>query len=459
MTSRIHNRTTAAVACGLLFVVGSELLAEMPAAPAMRSVFEPSESLAEAHLFSTGMRIRRATVAVEVSETVGTEVEPVAQSSIRFVEQAQKTSPHLFLGETRLASQLEQRAQTAAQVQPTKVELVSKLYNPVSESPFRLASLPAKAEAQEKQLRPAEVKQAATPEFKPAKAILANLPKRESATEARLQTTEVRPVVRVEPAKQETKLAELPTRQSGPTVVLQRAEVMRADRPEFVAGEIHLASLPSRFPEPAAALNPTAVFAAEGVDHPQVAEPEFQLASLQQRYGEPIAPLQSAEVLPIPSPNSPAAPHVPTLDQDRPIGALSTSIAPTTGKLPVNLAMEKFHGDYPAWLPREWNEVTYFWDAPDLCYGPLRYEEANLERFGYTHCPIVQPAMSAAHFFCATLALPYSMAMRPHHECIYSLGHYRPGSPVPYRKIWPEWNPLAASVEVGTIAGLILLIP
>jgi hypothetical protein len=83
----------------------------------------------------------------------------------------------------------------------------------------------------------------------------------------------------------------------------------------------------------------------------------------------------------------------------------------------------------------------------------------NLERFGYTHCPIVQPAISGAHFFCATLALPYTMTMRPHGECIYPLGHYRPGSHVPYRPIWPEWNPLAASAEVGTIAGLILLIP
>ena len=45
MTARIHNRLTAAVACGLLFAVGSELPAEPPVAGAMRSVFESDESV------------------------------------------------------------------------------------------------------------------------------------------------------------------------------------------------------------------------------------------------------------------------------------------------------------------------------------------------------------------------------------------------------------------------------
>ena len=74
-------------------------------------------------------------------------------------------------------------------------------------------------------------------------------------------------------------------------------------------------------------------------------------------------------------------------------------------------------------------------------------------------CHALQPFVSAAHFTGALFALPYNIVNRPPWECIAPLGHYRPGSPVPYRKIWPEWNPLAAAAEVGTIAGLILLIP
>ena len=51
------------------------------------------------------------------------------------------------------------------------------------------------------------------------------------------------------------------------------------------------------------------------------------------------------------------------------------------------------------------------------------------------------------------------MTVRPHYECIYPLGHYRPGSCVPYRHQWPEHNLRAAAVETGAVAGLILLIP
>jgi hypothetical protein len=147
------------------------------------------------------------------------------------------------------------------------------------------------------------------------------------------------------------------------------------------------------------------------------------------------------------------------LDEERPIGSLTTLIAPTQGDLPTNSAAARFTTDADAWETRDWNELVYSWDAPALCYRPLRYEQVNLERYGYSHCPLLQPAFSGAHFFASTLALPYSMTLRPPHECIYPLGHYRPGSPVPYRPHWPEWDPVAAASQTGAVAGLILLLP
>jgi hypothetical protein len=67
--------------------------------------------------------------------------------------------------------------------------------------------------------------------------------------------------------------------------------------------------------------------------------------------------------------------------------------------------------------------------------------------------------ISAGKFFFTIPALPYKMAVDPPHDCVYTLGNYRPGSCAPRR-----WNHLplkagAAIVEVGVIAGLILLIP
>jgi hypothetical protein len=285
---------------------------------------------------------------------------------------------------------------------------------------------------------------------------LASLPKPERPPFKLAEADEKSAVRTASFSTMETPLAEL-RRFPGRSIALQPAAVKPAENRPFVAGQLHLVGLPQRFPA-SAPLVPAEIGSVQN-SYNAVLVSETRLASLQQRPVEPGAPLQSAEVLPIPSPGNSAASPARALDQDRPIAALSTDIAPPAGKLPADMAGEEFAGQFPAYLPRAWGEVTYFWDAPDLCHGPLRYEEVNLERYGYSHCPVVQPALSAAHFFGATLALPYNMTARPCGECIYPLGHYRPGSPVPFRHIRPEHNPFAAAAEVGTIAGLILLIP
>jgi hypothetical protein len=208
--------------------------------------------------------------------------------------------------------------------------------------------------------------------------------------------------------------------------------------------------------EPITPLVPTEVLPAVSS---QPLQEQFRLTALQP-LPTPNANLQPAEVLPIPSPYSPTAPRVPTaIDAERPIGAVTSNITNPTGRMPTDLAADRFRGEYPPYLPRDWEDSLYFWDAPSMCIGPLRYEEVNLERFGYSHCPAIQPVLSGMHFLGATLALPYSLAARPPGTCQYPLGHYRPGSPVPFRHIRPEFRPWPATVECMTIAGLILLIP
>jgi hypothetical protein len=233
--------------------------------------------------------------------------------------------------------------------------------------------------------------------------------------------------------------------------------VFSIPRPDFFAEEIRQTGLDARLPAPAGSLGSAEVSRVRPAS--ATIESQFQLTALRQRLPASDASLQPAEVLPIPIPDNPTAPRIPALDQDRPIGALTTNIMTTAGKLPQDVAADKFRGDYPPWAQRPWNETAYFWDAPSLCYGGLRYEEVNLERFGYGHCHLLQPFVSAAHFAGSTVALPYNIATHPPWECIYPLGHYRPGSPVPYRKIWPDLSLPGSAAEAGTIAGLILLIP
>jgi len=108
---------------------------------------------------------------------------------------------------------------------------------------------------------------------------------------------------------------------------------------------------------------------------------------------------------------------------------------------------------------RCWPMLSYFWDAPCLCYRPLYFEEINLERYGYGCCACIQPAVSAAHFFGTVPCLPYCMADHCPCECEYTLGHYRPGSCPPWRYHWPSCRPIAAAAEAGVMTGLIFAIP
>ena len=110
---------------------------------------------------------------------------------------------------------------------------------------------------------------------------------------------------------------------------------------------------------------------------------------------------------------------------------------------------------------RLWEPLGYCWESPALCHRPLYFEEVNLERYGYTspRMRLLQPAVSGARFFATVPALPYLINARPPCECVYTLGHYRPGSCVPYRRHWPELRVLPTSVEAAAATGLVFLIP
>lgn len=114
-------------------------------------------------------------------------------------------------------------------------------------------------------------------------------------------------------------------------------------------------------------------------------------------------------------------------------------------------------GPYPAM--RCWPVQPFMWEAPNLCYRPLYFEDTNLERYGYGCHPCLQPAISAAHFFVTVPALPYCMVEHCPNKCEYTLGHYRPGSCGPWRMHGPTWRPLAAAAQAGVVTGLIFAIP
>ena len=85
-----------------------------------------------------------------------------------------------------------------------------------------------------------------------------------------------------------------------------------------------------------------------------------------------------------------------------------------------------------AYEPRMWVPLTMTWRASNLCHKPLYFEEVNLERYGHTAGPFLQPLVSSAHFFANIAVLPYKMGVHAPTECQYALGYYRPGNCAPW---------------------------
>ena len=109
--------------------------------------------------------------------------------------------------------------------------------------------------------------------------------------------------------------------------------------------------------------------------------------------------------------------------------------------------------------PRVWPEITYTWTASALCHKPLYFEQVQLERYGHSWPRCVQPIMSGAHFFGSVAILPYKMGLETPTECIYALGHYRPGSCAPYYIEALPFTWRAAAFQTGAITGIHFALP
>ncbi len=173
------------------------------------------------------------------------------------------------------------------------------------------------------------------------------------------------------------------------------------------------------------------------------------------------------EVLVVPQPNATGqqvSPKTNSRDcyEAPPLAALTTSIALPEGKLPTSTAAHCAQEIPPTVDPRlvgAWAGTELHWSATCSHHRPLYFEEINAERYGYTMSYCLQPVISAARFFATIPALPYKMAVDHPRDCVYTLGHYRPGSCVPRRCNRLPWKLGAVAVETGFIAGLILLVP
>jgi hypothetical protein len=151
--------------------------------------------------------------------------------------------------------------------------------------------------------------------------------------------------------------------------------------------------------------------------------------------------------------------------EERSITSVTTDIQAPSGEMPENVATGKMaelaEVSYASVTAREWGGLQYCWDAPVLSHGPLYFEEVNLERHGYgpKHLQAIQPVLSGAQFLATVPTMPYKIVAEPPSHPVYTLGHYRPGSPVPYRVNYPPLSLQGGVAEAGLAVGLVFLIP
>jgi hypothetical protein len=185
------------------------------------------------------------------------------------------------------------------------------------------------------------------------------------------------------------------------------------------------------------------------------------------------SPPQPGELPPAPPPRSQAAPAQKPLPLRpgeaeeidggwKPIGAVTFASQLPPGELPQNLAASRFAraGEIIAGPSEVCDDLayTYYWESTSFCCGPLYFEEPNLERYGYTH-GILQPIISGAHFFATIPLLPYKMVVHPPHECVYTLGYYRPGDHAPRQRVRDPFRLDAAAIEAALVVGIFLAVP
>ncbi len=146
----------------------------------------------------------------------------------------------------------------------------------------------------------------------------------------------------------------------------------------------------------------------------------------------------------------------------KPIDQISINTRPKDGEIPHDIASDHFarvqRQPHPMGHSRQWYPNTYSWMAPSLAHRPLYFEDINLERYGY-HWSVLQPAVSAAHFFARLPVIPYMRGAYPPRQHYFTLGHYRPGSHVPFYLSRLPVSLRGALMEGGAIASGIHIIP
>lgn len=104
-------------------------------------------------------------------------------------------------------------------------------------------------------------------------------------------------------------------------------------------------------------------------------------------------------------------------------------------------------------------ETIFHWDASNIKYNPLYFEDVQLERYGHDHHELIQPIYSLGKFSAQLIGMPYQWVLHSPDEDVYPLGHYQVGEPTPRLVHQVPLNAKAAAVTGAFYTGMFFLIP
>ncbi|WP_166829757.1 hypothetical protein [Thalassoroseus pseudoceratinae] len=102
---------------------------------------------------------------------------------------------------------------------------------------------------------------------------------------------------------------------------------------------------------------------------------------------------------------------------------------------------------------------VFHWEASNIHYNPLYFEDVQLERYGQSHHDIFQPFFSAGKFGLQLVGLPYQATIDPVCKKIYPLGYYRPGDCAPKLIHQIPLNGRAAINQAAVTTGMFFAFP
>lgn len=153
----------------------------------------------------------------------------------------------------------------------------------------------------------------------------------------------------------------------------------------------------------------------------------------------------------------------PLVDLEQPTTRLELPRAPSPTEARPLRAIE-VPEEYVPLAPRNWEPNRKYWAAAATCHTPLYFQDAALERYGYSveqhfgpagryltypiddpkqskqRNQLLQPLFSFGLLAFQIVALPYNAIVDPPWEAEYDLGYYRPGDRVPTDVYYLPWT-------------------